>query len=221
MKLEDRMRQSIRRRSGSVVLRSEVAALGSRTQVTHALGALLRDGELLRLANGVYAKAKRESPSGRVRPLGNLEEIVRETAQKWGLVLRGMVSCNEAGGTEDGAVALLAETDSPRISRRLVIDGQLVKFRSRRRKHRDVEAHRSLAIPASGVARFVQDLARRLKVAYVPSSMDQWAETVTHLAGDEVRSDSTQDLLVALKRAGKLSKEEVAALTIRHLRERK
>ncbi|ENO99140.1 hypothetical protein C667_00730 [Thauera phenylacetica B4P] len=118
-------------------------------------------------------------------------------------------------------MALVAETDSPRISRRLVIDGQLVKFRSRRRKHREVEAHRSLAIPASGVARFVQDLARRLEVAYVPSSMDQWAETVTNLAGDEVRSDTTQDLLVALKRAGKLSKEEVAALTVNHLRERK
>ncbi len=32
MKLEDRMRQSIRRRSGTVVLRSDVAALGGRTQ---------------------------------------------------------------------------------------------------------------------------------------------------------------------------------------------
>ncbi len=71
------------------------------------------------------------------------------------------------------------------------------------------------------VARFVQELARRYKVVYTPNAMDQWAETVTRLAGDDVRADSTEDLLIALKRAGKISTTDVAALTINHLRERK
>lgn len=221
MKLEDRMRQSIRRRSGTVVLRSDVAALGSQTQVTHALDTLLREGMLLRLATGVYAKATREVPGGRVRPQGDIETIIRETARKWGLVLPGMVPREVAGGTDDGATPLVVETDTPRISRKLIIDGKLVEFHSRRRKRRDEEGRRSLTIPTVGIASFVRDLARRYKVAYVPSSMDQWAETVTRLAGDEVRSDSTQDLLVALKRAGKLSKGDVAALTVNYLRERK
>jgi len=221
MKLEDRMRQSIRRRSGTVVLRSDVAALGSQTQVTHALDALLREGVLLRLATGVYAKATHEDPGGRVRPQGDIEAIIRETARKWGLVLPGVVPREVVGGAGDDATALVVETDTPRISRKLVIDGKLVEFRSRRRKRRDEEGRRSLTIPTAGIASFVRDLARRYKVAYVPSSMDQWADTVTRLAGDEIRSDSTQDLLVALKRAGKLSKGDVAALTVNYLRERK
>lgn len=33
--------------------------------------------------------------------------------------------------------------------------------------------------------------------------MDQWADAVTRLAGDEVVNDTVEDLLVALKRAGK------------------
>ncbi|MCK6391693.1 MAG: hypothetical protein L6Q40_11855, partial [Azonexus sp.] len=174
MKLEDRMRQSIRRRSGTVVLRSDVAALGSRTQVTHALSVLLREGVVLRLATGVYAKATRETPDGRVQPLGDIEAIIRETAQKWGVDLPAMAPRDVVGGAGDDAAPLVVETDTPRISRRLVIDGKLVVFRSRRRKRRDEEGRRSLTIPTVGVAGFVRDLARRYKVAYSPSSMDHW-----------------------------------------------
>ena len=78
-----------------------------------------------------------------------------------------------------------------------------------------------LTIPVTGVAQFVRDLARKHHVRYAPSPVDQWAETVTRLAGDEARSGPVQDLLVALKRAGKLSTEDMAALLVNYLRERK
>lgn len=68
MKLEDRMRLSIRRRAGHVVLRAELAGLGSASQVSHALKALQHQGELLRLGAGVYAKADRDGDTGTVRP---------------------------------------------------------------------------------------------------------------------------------------------------------
>lgn len=218
MKLEDRMRQSIRRRSGTVLLRSDVAALGGRTQVSHALDVLLRSGELVRLGAGIYAKAQRESPEGRTRLLGSLETIIREVVQKWGLVLGEGGLPKGHAGVDD--IALVVETETPRISRKLIVDGKRVEFRSRPRRPRSLKA-KPLAIPSLGVARFVQDLARRYKVVYTPNPLDQWAETVTRLAGDDVRADSTEDLLIALKRAGKISTTEVAALTINHLRERK
>jgi hypothetical protein len=44
---------------------------------------------------------------------------------------------------------------------------------------------------------------------------------VTRPAGDEVRSGPLQDLLVALKRAGKLTKDDMAGLLVNHPRERK
>lgn len=219
MKLEDRMRQSIKRRSGTVVLRSDVAALGSRTQVTHVLDALLHKGELLRLATGIYVKAKRECAEGPVRPQGSFETIIRETADKLGLVLHGIRP--PCASEEAGKVVILVETETPRISRKLVIDGKLVHFRTYRQKRQDGTLSLPLPIPTTGVARFVQDLAHQYKVIYTFHPMDQWAETVTRLAGDDVRSDDTEDLLIALKRAGKISTKDVATLTINYLRERK
>jgi hypothetical protein len=59
------------------------------------------------------------------------------------------------------------------------------------------------------------------QVLYAPTAADQWSETVTRPAGDEVRSGPLQDLLVTLKRAGELTKDDMAGLLVNHLRERK
>jgi len=219
VKLEDRVRQSIRRRASVVVLRSDVAALGSPTQVTHALDALLRSGELLRLATGIYVKSKREAGGGVVGPQAGFEVIIREVAQKLGLVLHEVLPPYASEVAGEGA--LVIETETPRVSRTLVIEGIRVHFRSYRRRRRDAKGQQPLAIPTVGVAHFVQKLAQRYAVTYASNPMDQWAESATRLAGDEVTSDSTEDLLIALKRAGKLSKEEVATLAVNYLRERR
>jgi len=82
MKLADRMRQSIRRRSGHVVLRAELARLGSASQISEALKTLQRDGELLRLGAGVYAKARRDESTHEVTPVVDVETLGREVAHK-------------------------------------------------------------------------------------------------------------------------------------------
>ena len=227
MKLEDLMRQSIRRRAGNVVLRADVAGLGSASQVTHALGALQHNGELLRIGSGVYAKATRDAGTNRVRPLVDFESLAREAAQKFGVPWRPQTSKApedlDASGNRPSEFVI--ETGERRISRKLSLNGQVVVFvsghgRSATGSSKAI-AGRRLRIPRAGVARFVQGLARRFKVAYVPNSMDQWAETVTRLAGDEVHADDTENLLVALKRSGKLTVDEMTLLLVNHLRERK
>jgi hypothetical protein len=80
---------------------------------------------------------------------------------------------------------------------------------------------RQIEIPTSGVARYVEELARRFNVSYTRTAMDEWAEAATRLAGDEVRPGRVQQLLIALKRAGKLSTEDMASLLVNHLREQK
>lgn len=226
MKLEDRMRQSIRRRVGNVVFRADVAGLGSPSQVTHALGALLHNGELLRMGSGVYAKATRDARTNLVRPLADFESLAREAAQKFGVPwqARTLATSGEPGAASHRPVEFVVETGERRISRRLSLEGQVVVFvcgHGRRAAGSGRTARHRLKIPTCGVAGFVQGLARRFKVAYTPTSMDRWAETVTRLAGDEVRSDGIQDLLVALKRSGKLSADEMAALMVNYLREQK
>lgn len=76
-------------------------------------------------------------------------------------------------------------------------------------------------LPTTDVGNYVRWLAGVHGVRYVPTPTDQWTATVTRLAGDEVRSGPVQDLLVALKRAGKLSKDDMASLLVNYLRERK
>lgn len=217
MKLEDRLRQSIKHRPGTVVLRTEVAGLGSPSQLTFALNALQRDGDLVRLDRGIYAKTQRGHTASKSRPQGNLETIIQEVIQKLGMALHEPDLSKALASADKNA--LVVELDTPRIARKLHVDGKVIQLRSYRRKLHSAKT-KALTIPTEGVADFVQGLARKHKVVYSSNSIDQWAEAVTRLAGDAAHTDSTQDLLVALKRAGKISKKDVADLTISHLRER-
>lgn len=61
MKLQQRMQRSIKQRAGNVVLRSEVAGLGSSSQVSAALKALQNAGVLVRIGTGVYAKPRKKA----------------------------------------------------------------------------------------------------------------------------------------------------------------
>lgn len=65
---------------------------------------------------------------------------------------------------------------------------------------------------------YVRQLAKREGIAFAPTYADLWAKAVTTLAGDEVKSDKTDDLLVALTRAGKLSPRDMTRLVIAHHR---
>lgn len=227
MKLEDRMRLSIRRRAGHVILRADVSGLGSASQVSHALTVLQDKGELVRLGAGVYAKAIRDAGTGAVRPLADFETLARETASKLRMVAdpKAVGTAGTVQALADSGCPLVVDTGERRISRKLALGGHSVAYVNDRMRSRERAAGprggARMAIPTTGVAQFVQDLARKHRVSYTHTSLDQWAETVTRLAGDEVRSGPVQDLLVALKRAGKLSSDEMAALLVSYLRERK
>lgn len=214
MKLVDRMRQSIRRRAGHVVLRAELAPLGSASQVSEALKKLQRDGELLRLGAGVYAKARRDESTHEVTPVVDVETLGREVARK----LKAQV-------TDGGDGTLVLDTGDRRVSRKLALGQSAVQYVNNRNRRTFIafkgRPWDTATFPTTDVGNYVRWLAGFYRVRYVPTAADQWAETVTRLAGDDVRSGPVQDLLVALKRAGKLTKDDMARLLVNYLRERK
>ena len=65
---------------------------------------------------------------------------------------------------------------------------------------------------------YVRQLAKREGVVFAPTFADIWAQAVSKLAGDEIKSDKIDDLLVALTRAGKLSPREMTKLVVAHHR---
>jgi hypothetical protein len=64
MRIEDKLVRSLGRRNSVVVLRSEVAPLGSTAQVGRVLAKLVADGKLVRVSKGVYAKLVATSSPG-------------------------------------------------------------------------------------------------------------------------------------------------------------
>ena len=67
----------------------------------------------------------------------------------------------------------------------------------------------------------VRALAKRHQVAYTETATDAWARDVTRLADDDVSLDEIELLLIALQRAGHLSRPEALKLQVNYLREAK
>ncbi|MDA9537744.1 hypothetical protein ACM41_16560 [Bradyrhizobium sp. CCBAU 21362] len=62
-------------------------------------------------------------------------------------------------------------------------------------------------------------MASANNVAVVVSSNDMFAQHVTRLSGDEVTFDDVENTIVALQRAGILSRVQAVRLQARYLRE--
>ncbi len=67
------------------------------------------------------------------------------------------------------------------------------------------------------VRAIAMEIARKHGVSYKRTYADAWAEDVTRLAGDKIVRDNTNDLLVALKRAGAITGAEMVKLLSCHL----
>lgn len=220
MKLEERMLRSLQRRTGAVVLRSDVAHMGSPSQVSEGLKALIRRGVLVRLGAGIYARAKKDPASDTAALAGEPDAVAQEVFTRL-----GVTASLQRDGDKD---CLVLDTGARRINRRLALGGHTVTYLNdqvkKARARALVKAAKpsgQLQPPTEGVSRYVAELARRHDVRYIRTFADQWAESATRLADDDVQSDDTGDLLVALRRADKLSDREMTSLLINHLREKK
>jgi len=67
----------------------------------------------------------------------------------------------------------------------------------------------------------IRKMACDHKVTYVRTERDAVAQQITRLAGDDVRFDEIEQLLIALQRSGYLSRVEMVRLQASYLREAK
>ena len=67
--------------------------------------------------------------------------------------------------------------------------------------------------------RIIRDMARRHHVEYTATPTDALAHDITRLAGDDVVLDDVEQMLLALQRAGHLSRQELVRLQANYLRE--
>ena len=214
MKIQSRILSSIKHRPGSVILRSDVAGFGSASQVSESLKTLRIEGVITRVGVGIYVKSIKDAVTGAITLDAPPEKIVLEIFCKLNIAV-----CIEHNDALDAANILKLNTGLHRIRRRLLIGGKSIAYVQQRTKKSASSMPLPLRIPKEGVRQFVERLAHQYQVFHKRTNGDKWAEIVTRLSGDEVQSDGTGDLLVALKRAHKLNDREMTALLINHQRE--
>jgi hypothetical protein len=74
-------------------------------------------------------------------------------------------------------------------------------------------------LTAKSTADAVRQMAAEHRVRYVPTQSDRLADQITRLSSDTVELDEIEYLLVALQRAGHISREQLIQLQARYLRE--
>lgn len=130
MKLEDRLLRSVKQRPGNVILRSEVASLGSASQVSEALKALCVRGVLTRIGTGVYAKTRISSVTGNRIPAGSIETLSIEALSRLGVAVRPSRAAEEynSGRTTQLPGSWVVNTGDRRISRRIAVGGRTLMY---------------------------------------------------------------------------------------------
>lgn len=212
MKLESKLQMSLSKRADHVVLRRELAQLGSKSQLTEAIKHLIAEGRLLRLAPGVYAKTRGGS-HGAAELAAPAQVIADEILAKTGrpAVIRRV----DAGGgppkfeAKFTGVPANASTTS------------LAQLRRKRRAAAFKLPSEVAQLPVKDVATYVASLAAAHGVVFKRTRLDDFAEAVTRLAGDNERLDATGKLLASLRKKSVINGPQLARLMTNHMREQK
>jgi Family of unknown function (DUF6088) len=127
--IQARVSRSIGRSKAEVFLRDDFEFIGSYAQVGKALNSLTKQGRLVRLGYGVYAKARPSSLSGKPVPRTPLESLAREVLEKLDVTCEpGMAAQEYLRGGSQIPARVTYNTGSRRISRKLTVGREQVAF---------------------------------------------------------------------------------------------
>lgn len=212
MKLESKLLVSLGKRADHVVLRRELARLGSKSQLTEAIKRLIAEGRLLRLAPGVYAKT-RSGSHGTAELAAPAHVIADEILAKTGRssVIHRVDAGHEQPKFEAQFTGVPANASATSLARP-------------RRKRRAVAfklPSEVAQLPVKDVATYVASLAAAHGVVFKRTRLDDFAEAVTRLAGDDERLDTTGKLLASLRKKSVINGPQLARLMTNHMREQR
>lgn len=122
----DRCREHMGATPANVFRTLAFLPFGSRTAVQRALAQLVREGLLVRIGIGVYARAKRSPLTGNVIPVAPLEVLVPEALALFGVEVRASKAYRDynEGRTTQVPGQFAISTGKRRISRRLEFKGR-------------------------------------------------------------------------------------------------
>ncbi|GAB7126429.1 hypothetical protein JCM19000A_09360 [Silvimonas sp. JCM 19000] len=129
MELEGRIRRSIKLRNGPVVLHADFADMGSSAQIGRVIARLVKDGTLVKVSKGAYAKTRVNQFTGTKTPIAPLSEIAAEVFRKLGIALSPTAAeaAYDRGSTQVPA-GWMVNTGERRISRKITVGSRTVTY---------------------------------------------------------------------------------------------
>lgn len=218
MKIIDRLKRSLSQRRDRVILRSEWAGMCSPSQLTNALNQLLKEGLLVRISSGVYAKAQAGANDAALSS-AEVEQLTHEAFKKLGRTIQSTRTHSDQNHD-----VLLVDGGRHRLSRQFKWGRATIEYAAPNKAptipSRPISLPEDLnALPLKNVSAFVQRFAMSRDVHFKRTGLDQWAEAVTRASGDDVTLDETGKLLVALKKKHLINGRQMARLMSNHLSE--
>lgn len=125
--LEERIRRSIRRRRAAVYVRADFE--GDYDQVGRALARLVRKGELVKIGQGLYAKAAPSPLDGRPVPVKGVRALGVEAMRRLGVKTRETRSetAYRTGKSTQVPAGRVVAVDR-RVRRNIAFNGQKLSF---------------------------------------------------------------------------------------------
>ena len=128
--LKSKMKYRINRSKGVVFIPKDFFDLSNRDQVGRVLRQLIDEGMLIKFGQGLFAKAKLSSLTGKLIPVKPLTEIAKE-ALKIKLKVKvvtaeGMKRYNNGKSTQVPTGRVIAVKG--RVSRKMAYDGKSIKY---------------------------------------------------------------------------------------------
>lgn len=130
MDITARIKRSVANRSDDVFLREEFDRFGSQAQVGRALLQMQREGAMVRLGKGIYAKAKPSVLSGKPIPAQPLEVLAPLALEKLGIRVgpsRLVRAYNEGRSTQIPA-GVVFDIAKQRVTRKIGFNGKFVQY---------------------------------------------------------------------------------------------
>ena len=127
--LEGKIRYRIKRRRDSVYIPPDFFDLSDRDQVGRVLRQLIKEGLLVKIGQGIYARAKQSSLTGKPVPEKDLRSLALEALKKLGI--------KTAPSSYEKAYTAGRSTQVPtgrvvgvkdRVSRRIGFNGKYIKY---------------------------------------------------------------------------------------------
>jgi Family of unknown function (DUF6088) len=138
MKLQERVIRSIAARESVVVLRSELASLGSSAHLSRILARLVSEGKLVRVSRGIFAKSRHNKFTGGLAPAGTFEAIAAEVFRKLRIdTAPGQLARDyNAGKTTQVPMLAVVNTGPRRITRKIQVASRTVTYERGNRQRR-------------------------------------------------------------------------------------